>query len=623
MLIRFSFHRGLALLGGILLILLQPATSPALTLVKDGHIDAEAWAELLSIMKARHGQEYANSFEKAFSHTKEPGHELFRVMPNCFINQELMHFSGTPLSVTFRPTEVNTCLFCHQPAIAETVDDSIRQKTWPQTTENINPWMNVFDPTWLDTVVPPASIPTKISDYLLVDNLQEAILRSGADLNNPRADYQTVRQGKGKGPLKYFPDLNPATVDPRTGWANNGWRAYKWKSLQFSFPAALGGWKQIYIRLPLKFRLDPKGEVSRAVYAQNFDLLEKAIKGEPTPKAYAGGAADEPIKKYFYPLGTEFILAIHYLDPISGKGKRVQDYRYMVKSVPDEAIEIDTTEDTAKGKPTSLPDPPEEYGQTLEHAAGGPQNGYGVVYAHAGWDLVAYLEQDPESGRFRPAIQEENQFCIGCHGRSVGVMRDGIWSLQRKLPGAEGWRLQDFTQIKDYVNKQTGKGDFFEWITEATMSGLALFPYVDNDHLDLRGGLPLGGYDHALLIYRKYYQIVKTQTHLLGRFPSATTVPPVVFEKIVNRPERPLRGAQNSYVVTKRITDLDFTHWQTAEESERIARERLDKTLERMRQVVQGTYTAYRREELIERLEEAKRGLRPSLQSLGKSQLPR
>jgi hypothetical protein len=41
-----------------------------------------------------------------------------------------------------------------------------------------------------------------------------------------------------------------------------------------------------------------------------------------------------------------------------------------------------------------------------------------------------------------------------------------------------------------------------------------------------------------------------------------------------------------------------------------------------MKQVVQGTYTAYRREELIERLEEAKRGLRPSLQSLGKSQVP-
>jgi hypothetical protein len=201
-------------------------------------------------------------------------------------------------------------------------------------------------------------------------------------------------------------------------------------------------------------------------------------------------------------------------------------------------------------------------------------------------------------------------------------MRDGIWSLQRKLPGDEGWRLQDFAQIKDYVNKQTDKGDFFEWITETAMSGLALFPYVDNDHLDLRGGLPLGGYDHALLIYRKYYQIVKTQTHLLGRFPSATTVPPVVFEKIVNRPERPLRGAQESYIVTKRVSGLDFGKWQGVEESERLARERLDKTLDRMKQVVQGTYTAYRREELIERLEEAKRGLRPSLQSLGKSQVP-
>ncbi len=151
-------------------------------------------------------------------------------------------------------------------------------------------------------------------------------------------------------------------------------------------------------------------------------------------------------------------------------------------------------------------------------------------------------------------------------------MRDGVWSLQRKLPGDEGWRIQDFAQIKDYLNPQTGKGDFFEWITEGNLSSLALFPYVDEDHLDLRGGLPLGGYDHALLIYRKYYQIVKTQSHLLGRFPSATTVPPVVFEKVVNRPENPLRGAQESYVVIKRVSDLDFSQWQTAEGSERVAR---------------------------------------------------
>jgi hypothetical protein len=618
-----AFHRTCAALAASVILGLAPAPSAsALTLVKDGRVDPAAWEEVLSILRARHGQEYAAGLAKAFGRTHEPGRELFRVMPNCFINQGLMHFSGTPLSVTFRPTEVNTCLFCHQPAIAEYVDDSVRQKTWPQTTENVNPWPNVFDPTWLDAVVPPASIPTKISDYVLVNNLREAIARSGVDLDNPSADHLTVRAGKGRGALKFFPDLNPAGVDSRTGWANNGWRAFKWKPQQFSFPSALGGWKQIFIRLPVRFRQDARGGLSRDVYAKNLDLLERAIKGEPTPASYFGGASKDPVKRYFYPTGTEFILAIHYLDPIKGKAVRLQDYRYMVKSVPDDDIAIDATEDTAAGKPSSVPDPPAEYDKTLESLAGGAANPYGVVYAHAGWDLVAYLEQDPETGRFRPAIQEENQFCLGCHGRSLGVMRDGIWSLQRKLPGDEGWRLQDFAQIKDYVNKQTDKGDFFEWITETAMSGLALFPYVDNDHLDLRGGLPLGGYDHALLIYRKYYQIVKTQTHLLGRFPSATTVPPVVFEKIVNRPERPLRGAQESYIVTKRVSGLDFGKWQGVEESERLARERLDKTLDRMKQVVQGTYTAYRREELIERLEEAKRGLRPSLQSLGKSQVP-
>jgi hypothetical protein len=279
------------------------------------------------------------------------------------------------------------------------------------------------------------------------------------------------------------------------------------------------------------------------------------------------------VKRYFYPTGTEFILAIHYLDPIKGKAVRLQDYRYMVKSVPDDDIAIDATEDTAAGKPSSVPDPPSEYAKTLESLAGGAANPYGVVYAHAGWDLVAYLEQDPETGRFRPAIQEENQFCLGCHGRSLGVMRDGIWSLQRKLPGDEGWRLQDFAQIKDYVNKQTDKGDFFEWITEAAMSGLALFPYVDNDHLDLRGGLPLGGYDHAL-IYRKYYQIVKTQTHMLGRFRRPPRCRPWCSRK--RQPRRAPAAGKQRVARDLRVSGLDFGKWQSAEESERLARERLD-----------------------------------------------
>src|SRR3989344_3376520 len=237
-----TFHRTCAALAtAAAMWYAQAPSASALSLVKDGRVDPAAWEEVVGIMKARHGQEYAAGLAKAFGRTHEPGRELFRVMPNCFINQELMHFSGTPLSVTFRPTAVNTCLFCHQPAIAEYVDDSVRQKTWPQTTENVNPWPNVFDPTWLDAVVPPASIPTKISDYVLANNLQEAIARSGVDLDNPSAAHLTVRAGKGRGALKFFPDLNPAGVDPRTGWANNGWRALQGKAPQVSFPSPFGG----------------------------------------------------------------------------------------------------------------------------------------------------------------------------------------------------------------------------------------------------------------------------------------------------------------------------------------------------------------------------------------------
>jgi hypothetical protein len=230
----------------------------------------------------------------------------------------------------------------------------------------------------------------------------------------------------------------------------------------------------IYIRLPEAFR-SRDGQPELQVYRRNLDLLERHIKDRPLDRrTYHGDASGVPVRRGFYPVGTEFAHPLHYvdlaadgergrgLDGVAGadgpdyefpgtRSKRVKEVRYLYK-----------------WKDVGL----EDIGEDAEGGAILGRAWQGWIDNQAGWILAAYIED--RDGALRPQTTEELLQCLGCHSR-VGNTVDAVWSFQRKLPGALGWREMDYgaydaahperTRLADYRNPGLDKGEleYFFW----------------------------------------------------------------------------------------------------------------------------------------------------------------
>ncbi len=94
-----------------------------------------------------------------------------------------------------------------------------------------------------------------------------------------------------------------------------GWRAVNFMPYGIFTPMT-GSVSGIYIRLPEIFMQREDGSFDLAIYAQNLDLLERAIQDRLLPedgKTYQG-AASVAVERGLYPLGTEFAHPLHYVD---------------------------------------------------------------------------------------------------------------------------------------------------------------------------------------------------------------------------------------------------------------------------------------------------------------------
>ncbi|MDX9841921.1 MAG: hypothetical protein RBS95_10710, partial [Desulfobulbus sp.] len=247
-----------------------------------------------------------------------------------------------------------------------------------------------------------------------------------------------------------------------------GWRAVNFFPYGIFTPMS-GSVSGIYLRLPRPF-MTAGGKLDLDVYRQNLDLLERTIKNQqPKETHYFGDAARIKVEPGFFPVGSEFAHPLHYADlkadgQIGGKldgvspaaahayefpgtrSKRVKEIRYMYKWKEVGLEDIDE-----KAHPDGV-------------VIG--REGQGWVDNNAGWLLSAYIED--RKGQLRPQTTEELMQCIGCHGK-VGNTVDSVWSFQRKLPGADGWREMDYgaydarqprtSRLRDY--QRTGS-DFGE-----------------------------------------------------------------------------------------------------------------------------------------------------------------
>lgn len=357
-----------------------------------------------------------------------------------------------PLCYTKSDGISNPCWACHTrsqyPNLAD--DWELQQNySFPESAKR-NHWRNLFRSR--------AQLVARFDDaaigaYIRVDNyapLRAALARSDA--------------------AGWRPDLDFARGFDALGFAVDGthWRAIRYKPFLGTFWPTNGSTDDVYIRLPAEFRTTTAGVEDREIYRTNLAILEGAIAADPRlddsavvrtiepidesaagvdldhdgmigvattirtlPATYVGGAASIPVTRYLYPEGTEFLHTVRYLDPDAPTfvSTRMKEVRYGRKSA---MVDRDTIIATYK---ILERDPPP--------FTGNPLVGMGNAF---GWELQGWIED--ARGWLRLQTHEELTFCMGCH-TGIGVTVDQTFAFARKVPGADGWRVQDVRGIPD------------------------------------------------------------------------------------------------------------------------------------------------------------------------------
>jgi hypothetical protein len=401
-----------------------------------------------------------------------------RIPADCYVDQ--------------RGNTLNTCKYCHTSGQPGALNHDIdRQGAFPAVE---NPFLNALNPARLDSLVPPITIPADLGAYLALDNYHAALSARGG----------SAAVGSGVGEYRFFPDLDPDQTGA-DGFANNGWRAWKWKPNQLAWPRFNGRIQQNWLRLPERFRRTAAGSPDLGVYRQNLDLLVQVLRGDVTTGTYYGQAADEPVVAYRFPAGAEVVHYLYYLDPSRPgmKATRIKEVRWNIKTVP-------TSLDQEYFGYVSK----QEKALSLTWRAGGPAAAaaFGLAYNEDGWDIIAFIERP--DGSLRPQNQAELTQCLSCHSGRLGVPVDSHWqSLQRQLPGDAGWAVQDYQGIFDYYNAGLGQAEMAETFVSSFGDASGLTGLGDGSI----AYLPTAAQARALT--RRYYQIVQTQTFALGREP--------------------------------------------------------------------------------------------------------
>jgi hypothetical protein len=409
--------------------------------------------------------------------------------------------------------KANTCAACHTkstyPNLAS--DWELQQNYSFQPESKTNPWRNQFrDRRPLVARYTDADVLT----YIRTDNY--APLRDALDR---RSDFPG-----------YKPDLDLARGFDADGFAVDGsdWRTVRFKPFVGVFwPTNGGSAGDVFIRLPDEFRRDAEGKPSREVYRTNLAILEKVIAGDPRrtdaqlalPAHYAGGASHTRVIRALYPVGVEFLHTVRYLDPDARAlmSTRMKEVRYAKKVALLEGRQLADLHLAAES-----PNPPDPEGDPITGLRDG------------GWLLQGWIED--ANGWLRLQTNEEHRFCMGCHGE-LGVTVDRMFSFARKVPGDEGWRLQDAAGIPDapqvgqtrpeyaqYLERVGGGDDLRSntelrdrWFSKGTLDFVAVATMREDI-----SKLIAPSRERAIALDRAYLANVIEQSYVWGREASVT-----------------------------------------------------------------------------------------------------
>lgn len=361
----------------------------------------------------------------------------------------------------------NPCWVCHtQRNGRNALNDVDLQKKYDFSDQaKTNPWTNLFADL--------RPVTAQISD-------SQALAYVRADNYTPlRAAVAHRKELTG-----WKPDLDFVQGFDEQGFARDGswWRAFRYSPFPGTFWPTNGSTDDVMIRLPRVYRLNRKAEESLEIYKINLAIAEAAVatderrpdaqlnrRIEPVdetiagfdvdgdgklshratrlrklPLTYAGAAGGIAVMRYQYPLGTEFLHSVRYLDPDAPghRALRMKELRYAAKVrwMSDDSLQRAYAEEAVEKEKDILP-----------AFIGTPASG---LLSPFGWQFQAYIED--AQGRLRLQTHEEHTFCMGCHS-TLGVTVDSSFSFPRKVPGLDGWRYQSLDGIPDLP--QSGQRD--------------------------------------------------------------------------------------------------------------------------------------------------------------------
>lgn len=404
----------------------------------------------------------------------------------------------------------NPCWACHtsKNGLNHKADWILQQSYAFSPVANRNHWDNLFEDRRADAA--------RIGDdevlaHIRSDNLG-ALLRAA----KPAAGYA--------------PDLDLTPGFDADGFARDGsgWRALRYQPFPGVFWPTNGATDDVFLRLPAMFSQDAQGRPSRTIARVNHAILERAMTVPDTrsvelPSHYAGAAATIPVHRWRYPLGTEFLHGVRYVDPDAPdlRSLRLKELRYSRKTQdPDEtriaiAYQREFEEKTLGWVPAFH---------------GDAQRGLGNAY---GWTYQGWIED--AQGALRPQTREETTFCMGCHG-GIGITVDSSFAFPRKLPGAAGWALQTLRGQHDRPQAGHTRGEVLTWLQRAqggdefrsnTELLARFFPGGRLDAAAVTRAAPGGDRDlhwllapsreRALALNKSYWALVRAQDFVRGR----------------------------------------------------------------------------------------------------------
>lgn len=384
----------------------------------------------------------------------------------------------------------NPCFSCHtknkEPNFTLSDADLQEAYDFPDLAYT-NPWTNLFKDR--------TSAVSKMSDkeilnYIRKDNYKDSngkiILKS--KLENLDVNWDFNNNGIWDG---YIPDVN--FIFDKEGFDKNdkgeytGWRAFAYYPFLGTFWPTNGSTDDVLIRLSKAFQNDEFGNFDLEIYKLNLSIIESLIKQKDItidnidenkynvdldqngklnitnkvvfkwllPKykmSYVGEAKkllDKKIQKIapgLYPVGTEFIHSVRYLD-INSKNEikmsnRMKELRYAKKNNWNTYSQLSNLGFSEIKEKHDFPDRIDVYLGDIEKGLSNKR----------GWYYQAFIEDS--KGELRPQNYEETVFCMGCHS-NIGVTTDSSFVFQRKFEentfsqGWYHWTQNGFKNIKD------------------------------------------------------------------------------------------------------------------------------------------------------------------------------